>query len=81
MQEYVQGQLKNRYGDAFIRGNNGRANHCKANTATRQSWPKTTLTKHVIACSSVHQYYQAMMLPKQRQMGLLLNLYQVLIIC
>jgi hypothetical protein len=23
LQEYVNGQLKNKYGDAFIRGNNG----------------------------------------------------------
>ena len=26
MQEYVNGQLKNKYGDAFIRGNNGKIN-------------------------------------------------------
>lgn len=25
-EEYVNGQLKNKYGDAFIRGNNGKAN-------------------------------------------------------
>ena len=26
-EEYVNGQLKNKYGDAFIRGNNGKALH------------------------------------------------------
>ena len=36
-QEYVQGQLKNRYGDAFIRGNNGRSKHCQV----IQHWQQT----------------------------------------
>ena len=27
-EEYVDGQLKNRYGDCFIRGNNGRTSMC-----------------------------------------------------
>lgn len=29
-QEYVNGQLKNKYGDAFIRGNNGARAHAPA---------------------------------------------------
>jgi hypothetical protein len=29
LQEYVNGQLKNKYGDVFIRGNNGRWLDCK----------------------------------------------------
>lgn len=38
-QEYVNGQLKNKYGDAFIRGNNGTSTcpgpkqHCKSEQA------------------------------------------------
>lgn len=28
MQEYVNGQLKNKFGDAFIRGNNGEMSAC-----------------------------------------------------
>ncbi|MEQ2236684.1 U4/U6-U5 snRNP complex subunit lsm6 [Ilyodon furcidens] len=27
-EEYVNGQLKNKYGDAFLRGNNGKVAHC-----------------------------------------------------
>ena len=27
-EEYVNGQLKNKYGDAFIRGNNGNSKDC-----------------------------------------------------
>lgn len=26
-EEYVNGQLKNKYGDAFLRGNNGKSTH------------------------------------------------------
>lgn len=26
-EEYVNGQLKNKYGDAFLRGNNGESSH------------------------------------------------------
>ncbi len=32
-QEYVNGQLKNKYGDAFIRGNNGEHEHTHAHGA------------------------------------------------
>lgn len=28
-EEYVNGQLKNKYGDAFIRGNNGKFSHIR----------------------------------------------------
>lgn len=36
-EEYVNGQLKNKYGDAFIRGNNGNAPSCYSCTTSEIS--------------------------------------------
>ena len=48
-EEYVNGQLKNKYGDAFIRGNNGKI--------LQPLTIKTNITS-TLSCSSVHQYYK-----------------------
>jgi len=37
-EEYVNGQLKNKYGDAFIRGNNGTCNLMNLLLNARQGW-------------------------------------------
>uniref|UniRef100_A0A8C0A8C2 U6 snRNA-associated Sm-like protein LSm6 n=1 Tax=Bos mutus grunniens TaxID=30521 RepID=A0A8C0A8C2_BOSMU len=44
-EEYVNGQLKNKYGDAFIRGNNGASRHF----GTRNSlFPSLCLTRALV---------------------------------
>ena len=50
-EEYVNGQLKNKYGDAFIRGNNGRSQPISA-------LPEHFSTVHtfLLAFSSIHQH-------------------------
>jgi len=37
-QEYVNGQLKNKYGDAFIRGNNGECSSRSFHTRERETF-------------------------------------------
>lgn len=57
-QEYVQGQLKNRYGDAFIRGNNGTRNWYQQLLFTGQI--STGHEPCFVTCSPVHQHNKAM---------------------
>ncbi|KAJ8426925.1 hypothetical protein Cgig2_010443 [Carnegiea gigantea] len=42
-EEYVNGQLKNKYGDAFIRGNNGLANQMKSTLETFKWWKRDNI--------------------------------------
>ena len=55
VQEYVNGQLKNKYGDAFIRGNNGESHK---RTSMQLSYQRTSTmhsTTAVLQCSTSAQ--------------------------
>ena len=50
-EEYVNGQLKNKYGDAFIRGNNGRWNQTghRSGEDSSMKWVFSGFSGHVLA--------------------------------
>ena len=52
-EEYVNGQLKNKFGDAFIRGNNG-VHAPGAVSFAFDSWRRSVCSR--VSCSVVHQH-------------------------
>ena len=50
VQEYVNGQLKNKYGDAFIRGNNGESNKKTSMQLSHQRTSAMQSTTAVLQC-------------------------------
>ena len=75
-EEYVNGQLKNKYGDAFIRGNNGEH-------SLRQTGWRTCLTccdsDHLLLhCSAVHQHSEEL---RQWHIQLFLRLQRCEVAC
>ena len=53
-EEYVNGQLKNKYGDAFIRGNNGE--HLLRQTSWQECLDCCNSDHLLLHCSAVHQH-------------------------
>lgn len=51
-EEYVNGQLKNKYGDAFIRGNNGKEHSCSAMDPFRYALSDVLLLHAVLYIST-----------------------------
>jgi hypothetical protein len=71
LQEYVDGQLKNKYGDAFIRGNNGKnLGHTGRLSSASHGWVAILFylclasSTDFLLCSLVYQHREHGMKPE-----------------
>ncbi|VDN95460.1 unnamed protein product [Brugia pahangi] len=65
-EEYSNGQLKNKYGDAFIRGNNGVIHSNNKGNFRHLTIPFKMIIFGILNFSTLYQYTKALMIEKRR---------------